>query len=88
MQHCNIFDISYIRAIKASPMETCIVQVATGNYNLCSLMVGQNIYAYIRICIYIYNKSPALSIKRLDKKITGLIASNEIFLSNWKAFAI
>lgn len=34
-------------------METCIVQVATGNYNLYSLMVGQNIYAYMRMYIYI-----------------------------------
>lgn len=60
---CNNFQY-FLKAIKPSPMETergGIVQVAA---TICSLMVGQNIRAYA----YIYNKSPALSIKRLDKK--------------------
>lgn len=79
---CNNFQY-FLKAIKPSPMETergGIVQVAA---TICSLMVGQNIRAYAYITKALRYRS-----KGWIKKITGLIASNEIFLSNWKAFAI
>lgn len=75
---CNNFQY-FLKAIKPSPMETergGIVQVAA---TICSLMVGQNIRAYAYITKALRYRS-----KGWIKKITGLIASNEIFLSNGK----
>lgn len=80
---CNNFQY-FLKAIKPSPMET-----ERGGY-----CAGRryNLFAYGRAkytCIHIYiTKALRYRSKGWIKKITGLIASNEIFLSNWKAFAI